>query len=168
MCFCPVRCACDDEPVEPINLVNFSGGEEEGAPSGGPYEWFQRAQEMLSTGNADAAIVLLERVRRTEPSPSVLEALGRALFDARRYDEAIEVLTELVERAPDEDYAHYALGMALWRRQMFPTARDHLSMAFVMRPDKPEYAQALTQVKATLRARAEAGLAPEGPIDADF
>jgi tetratricopeptide (TPR) repeat protein len=97
--FCPVRCACDDEPVEPINLVNFSGGEEEGAPSGGPYEWFQRAQEMLSTGNADAAIVLLERVRRTEPSPSVLEALGRALFDARRYDQAIEVLTELVERA---------------------------------------------------------------------
>lgn len=136
-----------------------------GAPIGGPYEWFQRAQEMLSTGNADAAVVLLERVRRSEPSPSVLEMLGRALFDARRYDEAIEVLTELVERSPDEDYAHYALGMALWRRQLFPTARDHLAMAFVMRPDKPEYAQALSQVKATLRARAEAGLALEGPID---
>lgn len=140
----------------------------DGAPSGGPYEWFQRAGEMLTSGNADAAIVLLERVRRTEPSPSVLEALGRALFDARRYDEAIEVLTDLVERAPDEDYAHYALGMALWRKQMFPTARDHLSMAFVMRPDKPEYAQALSQVKATLRARAQAGLSPEGPIDVDF
>ena len=139
-----------------------------GAPSGGPYEWFQRAQEMLSTGNADAAIVLLERVRRSDPSPSVLETLGRALFDARRYDEAIEVLTELVERSPAEDYAHYALGMALWRRQLFRTARDHLSMAFVMRPDRPEYAQALSQVKATLRARAEAGLALEGPIDVTF
>ena len=139
-----------------------------GAPSGGPYEWFQRAREMVSSGNADAAIVLLERVRRSESSPSVLEALGRALFDARRYDEAIEVLTELVERSPDEDYAHYALGMALWRRQQFPSARDHLSMAFVMRPDKPEYAQALSQVKATLRARAEAGLALEGPIDVTF
>lgn len=151
-----------------MEFVNEVEGDGNGAPSGGPYEWYQRATQMLSEGNADAAIVLLERVRRTEPSPSVLETLGRALFDARHYDQAIEVLTELVERAPDEDYAHYALGMALWRRQMFPTARDHLSMAFVMRPDKQEYAQALTQVKATLRARAEAGLAAEGPIDVGF
>ena len=151
-----------------MHQVDLTGAGDQGAPSGGPYEWFQRANEMLSTGNADAAIVLLERVRRSEPSPSVLESLGRALFDARRYDEAIEVLTELVERSPDEDYAHYALGMALWRRQSFPSARDHLSMAFVMRPDKPEYGQALAQVKATLRARAEAGLALEGPIDVDF
>lgn len=151
-----------------MHQIDLTGAGDQGAPSGGPYEWFQRANEMLSTGNADAAIVLLERVRRSEPSPSVLESLGRALFDARRYDEAIEVLTELVERSPDEDYAHYALGMALWRRQLFPGARDHLSMAFVMRPDKPEYAQALAQVKATLRARTEAGLALEGPIDVDF
>ena len=151
-----------------MHQVDLTGAGDQGAPSGGPYEWFQRANEMLSTGNADAAIVLLERVRRSEPSPSVLESLGRALFDARRYDEAIEVLTELVERSPDEDYAHYALGMALWRRQSVPSARDHLSMAFVMRPDKSEYGQALAQVKATLRARAEAGLALEGPIDVDF
>lgn len=154
--------------MESFDAVDAADADDVGSPRGGPYEWFQRAQDMLSTGNAEAAIILLERVRRSEPSPSVLETLGRALFDARRYDDAIEVLTELVERAPDEDYAHYALGMALWRRQMFPTARDHLSMAFVMRPDRPEYAQALTQVKATLRARAEAGLAPEGPIEADF
>jgi predicted Zn-dependent protease len=151
-----------------FDSLEGSGSQDDGAPSGGPYEWFQRAHELLSAGNADAAIVLLERMRRTEPSPSVLETLGRALFDARRYDEAIEVLSALVERAPDEDYAHYALGMALWRRQMFPTARDHLAMAFVMRPDKPEYAQALGQVKATLRARAEAGLAAQGPIEAEF
>lgn len=141
---------------------------EQGAPAGGPYEWFQRAQLMLNDGNPDAAIVLLERIRRTEPTPSVLETLGRALFDARRYDEAIEVLTELVERTPDADYAHYALGMAMWRRQLFPTARDHLAMAFVMRPDRTEYAQALSQVKATLRARQEAGLALDGPIEANF
>jgi predicted Zn-dependent protease len=140
----------------------------EGAPEGDPYDWFHRAQRLMSEGNADAAVVLLDRVRRTEPSPSVLEALGRALFEARRYEEATAVLTELVDKTPDDDYAHYALGMALWRLQQFPSARDHLSMAFVMRPDRSDYSQALSQVKATLRARREAGLALNGPIEADF
>jgi hypothetical protein len=41
-------------------------------------------------------------------------------------------------------------------------------MAMVMRPDRPEYASALSQVKATLRARVKAGLPLEGPIEADF
>ena len=141
---------------------------DDGNPSGDPYDWYQRGLALLAEGNTDAAATLLQRVRRSEPSPAVLEALGRALFESRRYDEAIEVLTELAERTPDEDYAHYALGMALWRKQAFPAARDHLSMAFVMRPDRSDYGQALSQVKATLRARSEAGLPLEGPIEAEF
>lgn len=141
---------------------------DDGNPSGDPYDWYQRGLALLAEGNTDAAATLLQRVRRSEPSPAVLEALGRALFESRRYDEAIEVLTELAERTPDEDYAHYALGLALWRTQAFPAARDHLAMAFVMRPDRSEYGQALSQVKATLRARSEAGLPLEGPIEAEF
>ena len=46
----------------------------------------------------------------------------------------------------------------------FAEARDHLAMAFVMRPDQSEYGSALSQVKATLRARALAGLPLAGPI----
>jgi tetratricopeptide (TPR) repeat protein len=153
--------SCDDADVTVDPL-------EAGTPEGDPYDWFQRAQGLLAAGNPDAAIVLLERVRRAESSPSVTEALGRALFEARRYVYAVEVLTELVEHSPDDDYAHYALGLALWRLQRFPTARDHLSMAFVMRPERSEYAQALSQVKATLRARKQAGMPLEGPIEADF
>jgi len=141
---------------------------DEGNPSGDPYDWYQRGLALLAEGNTDAAATLLQRVRRSEPSPAVLEALGRALFESRRYDEAIEVLSELAERTPDEDYAHYALGLALWRKQAFPAARDHLAMAFVMRPNRSEYGQALSQVKATLRARSEAGLPLEGPIEAEF
>ncbi len=141
---------------------------DDGNPSGDPYDWYQRGLALLAEGNTDAAATLLERVRRSEPSPAVLEALGRALFESRRYDEAIEVLSELAERTPDEDYAHYALGLALWRKQAFPAARDHLAMAFVMRPNRSEYGQALSQVKATLRARSEAGLPLEGPIEAEF
>jgi hypothetical protein len=58
--------------------------------------------------------------------------------------------------------------MSYWRTQRFIKARDHLAMAMVMRPERTEYANALSQVKATLRARVEAGLPLEGAIQADF
>lgn len=129
------------------------------------YAWFRRGEALLAQGNADAAAVVFERLHAHDPeSSSVLEAWARALFDARRFDEAADAFGDLVERSPDDDYAHYGLGMALWRLQRFPTARDHLAMAAVMRPDRREYQQALTQVRATLRARAEAGLPEEGPV----
>lgn len=129
------------------------------------YAWFRRGEALLAQGNADAAAVIFDRLHSHDPeSPSVLEAWARALFDARRFDEAAGAFGDLVERSPDDDYAHYGLGMSLWRLQRFPTARDHLAMAAVMRPDRREYQQALTQVRATLRARAEAGLPEEGPV----
>lgn len=134
-------------------------------PEGSPYDWYRRAIDLLETGNADAAAVLLARLHEVDPaSTSVLEAHARALFDGRRYAEAADAFSELVERSPAEDYAHYGLGMSLWRLQRFPQARDHLAMAFVMRPQRAEYGQALSQVKATLRARGLTGLPLEGPI----
>jgi Flp pilus assembly protein TadD len=137
-----------------------------GDPAGSPYDWYQRASTMMDNGDSEAAAVLLERLREVDQSStSVLEALARALFDSRRYDEAVDAFTELVERSPAEDYAHYGLGMTLWRLQRFPESRDHLAMAFVMRPDRAEYGAALSQVRATLRARATAGLPLQGPIN---
>ena len=131
-----------------------------GAPEGDAYEWFHRAKRLLSEGNPDAAVVLLERVQRTDATPAVAETLGRALFEARRYDEAIDVLTELVEQSPNDDYR------ALRSRQ-WPCGADNNSpppaiicrWAFVMRPDRAEYGQALGQVKATLRAAIRGGIA---------
>lgn len=129
------------------------------------YDWYQRGLELLRSGNPDAAATVLERLTRAEPlSASAWEAYGQALFDAKRFDDAIDAFTWLLEREPDNDYAHFGLGMAMWRRQRFLRARDELAMAFVMRPERSDYAQALTQVKATLRARIESGLPLEGPI----
>ena len=136
----------------------------EGIPSGGPYDWYKRATELLNSGNSNAAAILFERIRKDDQSPAVLEGLGRALFDAKRFDEAAVVLEELVTLSPDNDYAHFALGLALWRMQKFIPARDHLAMAFVMRPSRSEYGTSLTQVKATLRMRMQDGLPLEGPI----
>ena len=135
-----------------------------GTPDGSVYDWFQRAQSLLDTGNPDAALQLLYRVKAEDSSTSVLESLGRALFDSRRYIEAESVFRELCERVPSDDFAHYGLGVSLWRLQEFTLARDELAMAFVMRPDRSEYGKALGQVRATLRARIDAGLPLNGPI----
>ena len=93
---------------------------------------------------------------------SVREAYARALFGARRFGEAEREFAALVERSPDDDYAQFGLGLALWRLRRFPEAAEHLAMASVMRPDRDDYSSALRQVRATVAARAEAGLDPVG------
>ncbi len=134
-------------------------------PEGTTYDWYHRAMALLSEGNPDAAAVLLARLWEAEPtSTSVLEALARALFDSHRYEDAARAFGELAEARPSDDYAHYGLGMSLWRLQRFPDARDHLAMAFAMRPQDPAYGSALSQVRATIRARSLGGLPLEGPI----
>ena len=138
----------------------------QGAPSGSVYDWFRRAADLLASGDAGASLVLIDRVLQEDPSSQAArEIRARALFDSGRYAEAAEAFTECLESAPADDYAHYGAGMSLWRLQDFPQARDHLAMASVMRPDRDEYARALTQVKATIKARRAAGLPLTGPID---
>ena len=51
-----------------------------GDPEGTPYDWYRRAEELLASGNPDAAAVLLGRLRVVDPgSSSVLEAHARAV-----------------------------------------------------------------------------------------
>ena len=79
------------------------GSELAGCPSGSEYDWYQRASKLLESGNGAAASILFERLREIDSNPSVLEGLGRALLDAKRYVEAESVLDELVQNAPDND-----------------------------------------------------------------
>jgi len=140
----------------------------EGTPGGSVYDWFRRASDLLGRGDAAASLVLIDRVLSEDPtSQAAREIRARALFDSARYVEAADAFLLCLQSAPDDDYAHYGAGMSLWRLQEFPQARDHLAMASVMRPDRTEYAQALQQVRATIKARREAGLPPTGPLDVD-
>jgi tetratricopeptide (TPR) repeat protein len=135
-------------------------------PAGEAYDWYRRGNALLDSGNPAAAAELLAWAAAEEPSAhSIREALARALFDARRFEDAAREFGILVDLAPDDDYAQFGLGLALWRLRRFPTAADHLAMAAVMRPDRPEYATALRQVRATLAAREDAGMDPVGQPD---
>ncbi len=141
---------------------------EPGQPAGDAYDWVQRARVLHEEGNPAAAAELLAHAAAREPSArSVREAWARALFDARRYDDAAREFLALTELAPDDHYAHFGAGMALWRLQRFTAAAEHLTVATAMRPGRAEYETARRQVRATLAARADAGLPADGPLPAD-
>ena len=133
--------------------------EGQGLPAGEVYDWYVRGRTLLDSGNPEAAAELLAHAREHEPeSASVLETLARALFDAHRYAEAERRFTELVETSPDDDYARFGLGLTRLRLGDLVGAVQQLAMAATMRPARADYQQALREARATVRARADAGL----------
>jgi len=129
------------------------------------YDLYRRGLDLLRRGSAAAAAQLLERAAAAEPqSRSVLEALARAQFDARRYDAAAGNFRRIVDASPADDYAQFGLGLALARTGDPEAAVEHLALAAAMRPDLRHYTDALRGVRATLRARRDsANDDPEGP-----
>ena len=140
--------------------VNGAEGRGSGGGSGGDtYDLYQRGLDLLSRGSAAAAAQLLARANTAEPgSRSVLEALARAQFDAHRYGDAADSFRQIVDASPADDYAQFGLGLALARTGNPRGAAEHLALAAAMRPDLRHYSDALRGVRATLRARREAGL----------
>lgn len=136
------------------------------APAGEVHDWFRRSRDLLDRGDAGASLVLIERVLQADPqSLAAREIKARALFDSQQFPESAKEFESITTARPDDDYAHYGLGMCLWRLQRFPEAADHLALASVMRPGDARYTRALTQVRATLKARAEADLPLSGPLE---
>lgn len=118
-------------------------------PAGDVYDWLSRGRDLLATGDAGAAAILLRHARDAEPaSREVAETLARAEFESGRFVAARDMFAVLVELAPDSDYARFGLGASLVRLGRHRDALPHLTMATVMRPDKPEYAQLLERARA--------------------
>lgn len=129
---------------------------EDNPPDGDVYEWYRRGLSLLADGHPAAAATLLGRAAEAEPdSRSLLEALGRAQYDAGRYEEAMATFTGLIARNPTDDYAHFALGLAANKARALALAAEHLALAVAMRPDLGHYSRALRDVRAR-RARESA------------
>lgn len=124
--------------------------------------WYKRGLELLGKGSPAAAAQLLQRAADAVPDArSVREALARAQFDSGRYAEAAENFRFIVDASPSDDYAHFGLGLALARSGNHQAAAQYLALAAAMRPDREHYTDALSQVRATLKARERRAAGPE-------
>src|SRR3954468_2837640 len=104
------------------------------------YNLFQQGRAQLREGMAAQATVSLEKAKRREPEKaSIREALGIAYFRIHRYDEAASEFRAMLELAPNDDYAHYALGRCLEKQGRAHEANGHYKLANSMRPGKRDY-----------------------------
>ena len=78
------------------------------------YDLFKRGTALLEAGDFNSATVPLSKAAELEPEKtSIREALGRAYFRSRQFEEARVEFAAVVELAPTNDYALFCLGRAL-------------------------------------------------------
>ena len=105
------------------------------------YQLFREGQKRLRTGMAAQATVPLEKAKAREPEKaSIREALGIAYFRIHRYAEAESEFRKMLELAPVDDYAHYALGRCLDKLGRETEANGHYKLASSLRPQNEHYA----------------------------
>ncbi len=104
------------------------------------YELFQNGTRLLEERDFHAASVPLARARDLEPDKtSIREALGRALFQCQRYEEAAAEFAAVVEQAPTNDFALFCLGRSLQQLGRHAEARHPLALACCLQPERGDY-----------------------------
>jgi Flp pilus assembly protein TadD len=104
------------------------------------YLLYRRGVELLEDGSyGEATVPLAEAARRAPEKSSVREALGRAYFRNRQFEEAATEFEAVVESHPVNDYAHFCLGRALSLTGRVERARHHLALASNLRPERGDY-----------------------------
>jgi Flp pilus assembly protein TadD len=104
------------------------------------FDLFQQGRDHLRRGMAAQATVALEKAKAREPEKaSIREALGIAYFRIHRYAEAESEFRKMLELAPVDDYAHYALGRCLEKQGREHEANGHYKLASSLRPGRKAY-----------------------------
>jgi Flp pilus assembly protein TadD len=105
------------------------------------YDLFQQGRTLLEQGDVAQALVPLEKAKRRAPDKaSIRERLGIAYFRLGRWGEAEAEFRAMLDLAPHDDYAHYALGRCLEKRGRDREANGHYKLASSLRPDSRDYA----------------------------
>ena len=104
------------------------------------YSLYQQGRAHLKRGMPAQATVALEKAKKREPEKeSIREALGIAYFRIGRWDAAEAEFRTLIELAPVNDYAHYALGRSLEKQGRQREANRHYKLASSLRPGSEHY-----------------------------
>jgi Flp pilus assembly protein TadD len=104
------------------------------------YDLYQQGRSHLREGMPAQATVALEKAKAREPEKaSIREALGIAYFRIHRYAEAESEFRKMLELAPVDDYAHYALGRCLEKQGRDAEANGHYKLASSLRPGRADY-----------------------------
>jgi tetratricopeptide (TPR) repeat protein len=111
------------------------------------YTLFCQGVGFLDAGHPGQASLHLSRALSLEPGRnSIREALARAEFALGRYERAARLFEEVVEAAPVNDYAHYALARCLRLLGRREEARGHLRLARALHPGCETYRRPLDGV----------------------
>jgi len=104
------------------------------------FDLFQQGRAHLKKGRAAQATVALEKAKRREPEKaSIREALGIAYLRIQRWEEAESEFRAMLELAPADDFAHYALGRSLEKQGKAHEANGHYKLAASLRPGEAHY-----------------------------
>ena len=104
------------------------------------YELYQRGTALLEAGHNHQATIPLSRARDLAPDKtSIREALGRAYFRNRQFEEAAAEFEAVVETHPVNDFAHFCLGRALSLTGNKKRAKHHLALASNLQPQRRDY-----------------------------
>ena len=104
------------------------------------YDLFQQGRSFLENGDFAQALIPLEKAKRRAPDKaSIRERLGIAYFRLARYREAEAEFRAMLDLAPNDDYAHYALGRCLEKQGREREANGHYKLASSLRPASNQY-----------------------------
>src|SRR5260370_19095781 len=106
----------------------------------GVSDLYRLGSELLESGDHHQATSPLIRARDLAPDKtSIREALGRALFHTRRYEQAAAEFQAVIDRAPTNDFALFCLGRSLQVLGRHAEARKPLALAASLPPARPDY-----------------------------
>jgi predicted Zn-dependent protease len=100
---------------------------------------FRAAERLLAVRDPLGAVKLLDPLITAHPENTAARLLrARAFFHAARLRAAAEEFQVVLEREPDNAYAHFALGRTLERALRPGEAQRHFRLAAALDPN-PEY-----------------------------